>query len=124
MPLPRIRRVIQLVKLVNKPLADARGRPGDVQGVLDGELEAFITAYLMGKASGTLGQAVAEDDDAWTARRGDSQNPQWPGSGASTRRTASAGMTWTVIVLASSAASFLITCTWSPPASTKPMPTV
>jgi peptide chain release factor 2 len=41
----------------------SRHTTGDVQGVLDGELDPFIKAYLMGKASGTLGQAVADDDD-------------------------------------------------------------
>jgi peptide chain release factor 2 len=35
---------------------------GDVDRVLDGDLDAFIKAYLMAKASGTLGQAVAEED--------------------------------------------------------------
>jgi peptide chain release factor 2 len=41
----------------------SRHTTGDVQGVLDGELDPFIKAFLMGKASGTLGQAVADDDD-------------------------------------------------------------
>ncbi len=36
---------------------------GDVQRVLDGDLDAFITTYLMQKASGTLGQAAADEDD-------------------------------------------------------------
>jgi peptide chain release factor 2 len=35
---------------------------GDVNRVLDGDLDVFIKTYLMRKASGTLGQAVAEDD--------------------------------------------------------------
>ena len=35
---------------------------GDVDRVLDGDLDAFIKVYLMKKASGTLGQAVADDD--------------------------------------------------------------
>jgi peptide chain release factor 2 len=35
---------------------------GDVDRVLDGDLDAFIKAYLMAKASGTLGQAVADDE--------------------------------------------------------------
>ena len=36
---------------------------GDVTRVLDGDLDAFIKAYLMQKASGTLGQPAASDDD-------------------------------------------------------------
>ena len=36
---------------------------GDVNRVLDGDLDEFIKAYLMAKASGTLGQASAADDD-------------------------------------------------------------
>jgi peptide chain release factor 2 len=36
---------------------------GDVNRVLDGDLETFIKAYLMQKASGTLGQPAASDDD-------------------------------------------------------------
>ena len=35
---------------------------GDVNRVLDGDLDAFIKAYLMKKAAGTLGQAAADDD--------------------------------------------------------------
>jgi len=35
---------------------------GDVNRVLDGDLDEFIKAYLMQKASGTLGQAAADDD--------------------------------------------------------------
>ena len=35
---------------------------GDVNRVLDGDLDPFITAYLMKKASGTLSAAVADDD--------------------------------------------------------------
>jgi len=44
---------------------DLRSRytTGDVQGVLDGELDPFIKAYLMGKASGTLGQPQPDEDD-------------------------------------------------------------
>ena len=42
----------------------SRHTTSDVQGVLDGELDPFIKAYLMGKATGTLGQAVADEDDA------------------------------------------------------------
>jgi peptide chain release factor 2 len=42
----------------------SRHTTGDVQGVLDGELDPFIKAYLMGKASGTLGQPQPDDDDA------------------------------------------------------------
>ena len=35
---------------------------GDVNRVLDGDLDQFITAYLMKKASGTLSAAVADDE--------------------------------------------------------------
>ncbi len=37
---------------------------GDVNRVLDGDLDDFIKTYLMRKAAGTLGQAAAGDDDA------------------------------------------------------------
>jgi peptide chain release factor 2 len=36
---------------------------GDINRVLDGDLDEFIKAYLMAKASGTLGQASAADED-------------------------------------------------------------
>lgn len=36
---------------------------GDVHRVLDGDVDAFIKSYLMGKAAGTLGQAAADDDN-------------------------------------------------------------
>jgi peptide chain release factor 2 len=36
---------------------------GDPSRVLDGDLDEFIKAYLMGKAAGTLGQAAAADDE-------------------------------------------------------------
>ena len=36
---------------------------GDVDRVLDGDLDEFIKVYLMQKASGTLGQAAAGDED-------------------------------------------------------------
>jgi peptide chain release factor 2 len=35
---------------------------GDVHRVLDGDIDVFIKSYLMKKASGTLGQAVVEDE--------------------------------------------------------------
>jgi peptide chain release factor 2 len=35
---------------------------GDVNRVLDGDIDVFIKSYLMRKASGTLGQAVADED--------------------------------------------------------------
>jgi peptide chain release factor 2 len=35
---------------------------GDVNRVLDGDIDVFIKSYLMKKASGTLGQAVADED--------------------------------------------------------------
>jgi peptide chain release factor 2 len=36
---------------------------GDVNRVLDGDIDVFIKTYLMKKASGTLGQPVAADDE-------------------------------------------------------------
>ena len=36
---------------------------GDVNRVLDGDLDPFIKSYLMKKASGTLGTATADDED-------------------------------------------------------------
>jgi peptide chain release factor 2 len=36
---------------------------GDVNRVLDGDIDQFIKAYLMKKSSGTLGEPVAEDED-------------------------------------------------------------
>ena len=36
---------------------------GDVDRVLDGDLDGLIKAYLMKKASGTLGEAAPDDDD-------------------------------------------------------------
>jgi peptide chain release factor 2 len=35
---------------------------GDVNRVLDGDIDVFIKSYLMKKSSGTLGQAVADED--------------------------------------------------------------
>ena len=35
---------------------------GDVNRILDGDLDGFIKTYLMQKASGTLGQGLADDD--------------------------------------------------------------
>jgi peptide chain release factor 2 len=35
---------------------------GDVNRVLDGDIDVFIKSYLMKRASGTLGQATAEED--------------------------------------------------------------
>ncbi len=35
---------------------------GDVNRVLDGDLDGFIKSYLMKKASGTLGQPAADED--------------------------------------------------------------
>jgi peptide chain release factor 2 len=35
---------------------------GDVNRVLDGDIDGFIKSYLMRKAAGTLGQAVPDDD--------------------------------------------------------------
>ncbi len=39
-----------------------REEVGDVSRVLDGDIDVFIKTYLMRKASGTLGQAVADDE--------------------------------------------------------------
>ena len=36
---------------------------GDVNRVLDGDIDAFIKTFLMKKASGTLGETIVEDDD-------------------------------------------------------------
>jgi peptide chain release factor 2 len=36
---------------------------GDVNRVLDGDIDMFIKSYLMKKASGTLGQSSAADED-------------------------------------------------------------
>ena len=36
---------------------------GDVNRVLDGDIDGFIKTYLMQKASGTLGAATADDDE-------------------------------------------------------------
>jgi len=36
---------------------------GDVNRVLDGDLDQFIKAYLMQKSSGTLGEPVADEED-------------------------------------------------------------
>ncbi len=35
---------------------------GDVNRVLDGDIDVFIKTYLMKKSSGTLGQPSADDD--------------------------------------------------------------
>jgi peptide chain release factor 2 len=39
-----------------------REEVGDVHRVLDGDIDGFIKTYLMRKASGTLGQAVGDED--------------------------------------------------------------
>jgi hypothetical protein len=36
---------------------------GDVNRVLDGDLDGFIKVFLMKRSSGTLGDAGGEDDD-------------------------------------------------------------
>jgi peptide chain release factor 2 len=36
---------------------------GDVNRVLDGDIDAFVKSYLMKRASGTLGEPVADEDD-------------------------------------------------------------
>jgi peptide chain release factor 2 len=35
---------------------------GDVARILDGDIDVFIKAYLMKKASGTLGDVSADED--------------------------------------------------------------
>ena len=40
-----------------------REQVGDINRVLDGDLDPFIKSYLMKKASGTLGTATADDDE-------------------------------------------------------------
>ena len=35
---------------------------GNVERVLDGDIDVFIKSYLMKKASGTLGQASPDED--------------------------------------------------------------
>ena len=40
-----------------------RYQVGDVQRVLDGDVEEFIKTYLMQKASGTLGTAIADEEE-------------------------------------------------------------
>ena len=40
-----------------------REQVGDINRVLDGDLDPFIKSYLMKKASGTLGAATADDDE-------------------------------------------------------------
>ena len=49
------------------PVPDDQGSPhegevGDVNRVLDGDIDGFIKSYLMRKAAGTLGQAVPDED--------------------------------------------------------------
>jgi peptide chain release factor 2 len=36
---------------------------GDINRVLDGDLDVFVKSYLMKKSSGTLGEPAAETDD-------------------------------------------------------------
>ena len=38
-------------------------KDGNAQGVLDGDLDPFISAYLLGAAAGTLGTSAEPDDD-------------------------------------------------------------
>ncbi len=40
-----------------------REQTGDVRRILDGDIDVFIKSYLMQKASGTLGEPVADEDD-------------------------------------------------------------
>ena len=36
---------------------------GDINRVLDGDIDMFIKSYLMKKSSGTLGEPVADDEE-------------------------------------------------------------
>ncbi len=38
-------------------------KDGNIQGVLDGDLDPFISSYLLGAAAGTLGSSAEPDDD-------------------------------------------------------------
>ena len=38
-------------------------KDGNAQGVLDGDLDPFISAYLLGAAAGTLGEGADNGDD-------------------------------------------------------------
>jgi peptide chain release factor 2 len=40
-----------------------REQTGDVKRVLDGDIDPFIKSYLMQRASGTLGEPIADEDD-------------------------------------------------------------
>jgi peptide chain release factor 2 len=40
-----------------------KDQAGDVTRVLDGDIDSFIKSYLMQRASGTLGEPVADEDD-------------------------------------------------------------
>ncbi len=40
-----------------------REQTGDVKRVLDGDIDDFIKSYLMQRASGTLGEPIADEDD-------------------------------------------------------------
>jgi peptide chain release factor 2 len=40
-----------------------REQTGDVKRVLDGDIDIFIKSYLMQRASGTLGEPIADEDD-------------------------------------------------------------
>jgi peptide chain release factor 2 len=40
-----------------------REQTGDVKRVLDGDIDEFIKSYLMQRASGTLGEPIADEDD-------------------------------------------------------------
>ena len=46
--------ILRMPKLA-KPL-------GDVNRVLDGDIDSFITTFLMKRSSGTLGEPAADDD--------------------------------------------------------------
>src|SRR4029077_11966185 len=43
---------------------------GDVNRILDGDIDPFIKTFLMRKASVTLGEAVVEDDDEYVGGAG------------------------------------------------------
>ena len=55
----------QAMKVLRARLFDLKMKEqaGDVNRVLDGDLDAFIKSYLMKKSSGTLGEPSAADED-------------------------------------------------------------
>ena len=46
-------------------------KDGNIQGVLDGDLDPFISAYLLGAAAGTLGEGSDDGDSRVAVQRCD-----------------------------------------------------